>query len=307
MNREDKPQNPHHSAHEASHQAWDYAQGAMIWCSGTPIAVNIAPCATHMSEWLRRVRNDLWQPGGYSSPELECQRNPYSDSLVTLTASIGLVIDDSVKFIESNEPIHPTEAEIRRVRLECELVLYAARFCEAVIKQMLHCTAFPPKLYQSAALGQLLSQDCRTCRKANHPTHSFSLLGSLAHHFFLCQEIDACALDHLILANKRRNLEAAHSNAQVLRLCEPTKSRNALGTTLDEVLGAFSHLLEHVSKIEIALIKEVEIRIRYYPAMPPRSAYDFFLTITVTDYDSGGLYRGLGYGEEHRRKLSNNK
>jgi len=27
----------------------------------------------------------------------------------------------------------------------------------------------------------------------------------------------------------------------------------------------------------------------------------------VADYDSDGLYRGFGYGEEHRRKLSKNK
>ncbi|WP_372013326.1 hypothetical protein [Pseudoxanthomonas sp. 10H] len=296
---------PHHSAHEASHQLWAYSDGAAVWGhDGNPIAPNIAPFATDMYAWLKRETSFVWQSGTHLAPGLDSQRNPYSESLTTLTASIATVIEDAVRFIESKSDISPTEAEVRRIRLECELVLYTARFSEAAIKQMLHCTGVPPKLYRNEAMGQLLAQDCRPCRQANLPRHSFSLLGSLAHHFFLCQEIDDCALDHLILANKRRNLEAAHSNAQRLRDFDPQQSRDALKVTLDEVGGAFAHLLGHVAKVEAAMIKEIELRIAHYPKMPPIEAYNYFLTRTVADYDSDGVYRGFGYGEERRKTRS---
>lgn len=298
MPTESEPRSPHHSAHEASHQPWAYGKGAVIWTPNEiPFAINITPHATNMCAWLRRERTDVWQPGAYASEYLERQRNPYSESLATLTASIALVIEDSVRFIESSVEVHPVEAEVRRVRLECELVLYAARFCEAALKQMLHCTSFPPRLYRYAAMGQLLSQDCRSCRRAKLPTHSFSLLGSLAHQFFLCAEIDQCALDHLLLGNKRRNFEAAHSNAQRLESCSVSESRTKLKASLDEIVGAFSHLLGHVSKVEMAMVREINLRMLHYPEMPPIDAYNYFLTRTVADYDHDGVYRGWGYGE----------
>lgn len=295
---------PHNSAHDASHQPWEYGRGAAIWGSdGVPLAVNMTSHATHMHAWLRRETNSLWQGGAYVDPALECQRNPYSESLVTLSSSIALIIDDICNFTESPSDITGPEVEIRRIRLEGELVLHAARFCEASIKQMLHCTAFPAKLYRNAALGQLLALDCKSCRAANHPTHQFSLVGSLAHHFFLCDEFDGCALDHLTLANRRRNIEAAHSNAQKLNACTTTQSREAMKQTLDKVAGDFAHLLSHISKVEAAMVREIRLRLIHYPRMPPQSAYNHFLTRTASDYDETGVYRGFGYRDERRARI----
>lgn len=296
---------PHSSPHDASHQPWEYGRGAVIWGSdGRPLAVNMLPHATHMRAWLSRETDTLWQDGDYVDPQLEQQRNPYSESLVTLGCSIALIIDDICKFNESTSEIPPPEAEIRRIRLETELILHAARFCEAAIKQMLHCTAFPRKLYRNAAMGQLLALDCKACRGAGRPAHTFSLVGSLAHHFFLCIEFDGCALDHLTLAERRRNIEAAHSNAQRLKICTPTQSRNELRTTLDEVAGDFLHLLSHISQVEIAMAREIRLRMVHYPEMPPQHAYNHFLTRTVSDYDEHGVYRGFGYRDERMSRIN---
>lgn len=287
---------PHRSVHEANHPEWEYGRGAVIWGSGgRPLAVNLAPYASNMCAWLRQESQGIWTPGTYIAPELEAQRNPYTESMVTLAASFASALNDACKLIDSEDDLHTSEVEILRIRLECELTLYAARFSEATIKQMLHCTAFPPKLYRHAAMGQLLEKDCNSCRKAGLPIHNFSLIGSLAHQFFLCHEFEGCAFDHLIIANKRRNFEAAHSSAQRLKKCEPVESKQALKHAVDEVAGAFAHLLSHIAKVEIAMIKEIRLRMAYYPNMPPIKAYNSFLTKTVTDYDKDGVYRGFGY------------
>lgn len=295
---------PHRSVHEANHQEWEYGRGAVIWGpEDKPIAVNIAPHASNMHAWLRQESQGIWTPGAYIAPELEAQRNPYTESLATLAASFASTLNDALKFIDSAGDLHATEVEILRVRLECELILYAARFSEATIKQMLHCTAIPPKMYRHAAMGQLLERDCLSCRRAGLPTHSFSLIGSLAHQFFLCHEFEGCAFDHLIIANKRRNLEAAHSSAQRLNGGGPLESKQALKHTVDEVAGAFAHLLSHIAKVEVAMVKEIKLRMKHYPSMPPISAYNFLLTKTVADYDREGVYRGFGYRDARAERI----
>ena len=105
---------PHHSVHEASHQPWEYGSGAVIWgTDGRPIAVNMTAHATQMHAWLRRETDSLWQGGAYVDPSLESQSNPYSESLVTLSSSIALIIDDIFTFAESSSDMPGPEAEIR--------------------------------------------------------------------------------------------------------------------------------------------------------------------------------------------------
>lgn len=301
MTSEKQAKYPHRTPHEASHQPWEYSPGAVIWVGDTPAFPNIEPAAARLRAWLTRKSSTMWEPGKYVDPELENQRNPYTASLVTLAGSIGLIINDASSLAELDTELEPVEFDLRRIRLETELILHAARFCEASIKQMLHCTDLSRQHYRDAALGQLLSMDCRSCRKAGLPTHDFSLLGSIAHQYFLCHEFDGCAIDHLILVNKKRKLEAAHSSAQGISWGTVEESRSRLKTTLEEVGGAFVHLLEHVATAEAAMIKEINIRIAHYPNMPPREAYDFFLTRTVTNYDDNGVYQGPGYRDRLMR------
>ncbi|TQM03606.1 hypothetical protein FB548_3565 [Pseudoxanthomonas sp. 3HH-4] len=257
-----------------------------------------------MRAWLRRETQGMWGSHTYASPFLEKQRNPYAGSLETLGASIAQIVDDAFNFIEAADEIHPIEGEIRRIRLETELVLHTARFCEAAIKQMLHCTSFSRAKYKNAALGELLAQDCHACRKAGAPNHQFSLMGSLAHQYYQCLDFEQCGFDHLVLTNKRRNVEAAHSDAQRLRDCTVRESRQALKTTLDEVANAFTHLLGHIAGVETALIREIEIRIEHYPNMPPREAFRGLLTKTSLNYDEKDVYQGPGYLERqiHERR-----
>lgn len=297
------PGSPHRTPHEASHQPWAYSRGAVFWDqNGRPLAPNIEPAAANMRAWLKRETSDISGPGIFVHPTIEKQRNPYTENLVTLAGSYALILEDACKFIELGDGIQSIEAEIRRVRLESELVLYTARFCEAAVKQMLHCTSFPRHLYKDAAMGQLLAQDCRACRKSGAQTHSFSLLGSLAHQYYLCPEFEHCGFDHLILANKRRNLEAAHSSTQHLRSCTPDDSRQALRATIQEVGEAFTHILKHIASVEIAMIKEIRLRMKHYPDMPPREAYSRSLTRTAADYDNDGVYQGPGYRDRQTQE-----
>lgn len=301
---------PHRTPHEASHQPWEFGSGAVFWnLKGQPLAANIEPAAEQMRAWLSREIQGTWGASTYASPFLEKQRNPYSGSLETLSASIAQIIDDAFNLIDAVDEINPMELDIRRIRIETELVLHTARFCEAAIKQMLHCTSFFRPLYKNAALGQLLSQDCRACRKAGATTHQFSLLGSLAHQYYQCPAFENCGFDHLILTNRRRNLEAAHSSAQHLRACTPQEARQALKATLDEVANAFTHLLGHIADVETAMIREIEVRIEHYPNMPPREAFRRLLTKTSLNYDENDVYQGPAYLERkvHERRAQQAK
>lgn len=302
--RKKRPRDHYHSAHDAAHQPWEYRRAAALWTpDGVPLIANLSASASEMHAWLTGRVGGISEPLVLRTAELEAQRNPYSVGLTTLAVSYATVINDSVSFIESDDSVEPMDAEIRRIRLEAELVLYAARFCEAAIKQMLHCTNFPARFYKNAAMGSLLEQDCKACRAARQPSHAFSLLGSLAHQYMLCFEIDNCALDHLLLANQRRNVEVAHANAPALLDCNAAHSKRLLKKKLDSVGGDFVHLLSHLMKIEAAMIREIELRIRYHPQMPPRDVYNTFLTRTAIDYDREGVYRGHGYGLERMRQL----
>src|SRR3546814_4822556 len=102
------------------------------------------------------------------------------------------------------------EAEIERLRLYNEVVLYTARFCEVVIKQLLYCTQLPQPRYARKSLGGLLESPCPACRSENgQEPHTISLVGSLAHHFHLCFEFEQCAMNPMLTVTKLSNSQAA--------------------------------------------------------------------------------------------------
>ena len=90
------------------------------------------------------------------------------------------------------------------------------------------------------------------------------MLGSLAHRYKLCLEFDQCLIEHLKIVNRRRNLEAAHSDTQALNIRSATESRAQLEHDTLKVGNEFVHMLEHISDLEIEMRKEIKSRIRYH-------------------------------------------
>lgn len=254
--------------HGASHPEWAYRREAIVWVGDNPIKPNIVPFASEMSLWTQRKIAALPLHTKLSA-ELTCEpTNPYTYSLGTISLALCCAINDAAEFSESAEPIDPVDAEISRIRYESELVIYAARFCEAAIKQMLYCTQFPARMYEKAPMGQLLARECQSCKRAGKEGHDISLLGALAHRFYLCHMLDGCAFDHLQMVARRRNLEAAHSESQSLHPRTASESRSHLARSLNEIGYELGHMADHIGKIEEKMIVETELFIRSYPAVP---------------------------------------
>lgn len=240
----------------------------MVWIGDVPAKPNVAAISRDMCAWLQRKVHAL-SLFTKKSEELTCQvDNPYTFSLGTISLTIASAINDAWAFAESTELIDPVDAEVARIRLESELSINVARFCEAAIKQLLYCTSFPEKHYKHASLNQLLAKDCEACRKSGGEGHDVSLLGALAHRYFLCLKFDHCAFQHLKLMARRRNAEAAHANSPTLNPRSSDKSRADMNKSLLEIGQELGHMADHISDVEGKMIKEIELIIRHYPDRP---------------------------------------
>lgn len=273
-----KPRGPH----GATHKKWAYRREAIIWIDDSPVEPNMVPFAGEMKLWLQQKSSSLplhtkLTQGGVGEPS-----NPYTYSLSAISQAIAVAINEAIEFSESSEPMSSIAAEVQRIRFESELIIYSARFCEAAIKQMLFCTQVPKNLYERASMGQLLAHECVECKRAGRPRHDVSLLGSLAHRFFLCHMLDSCAIEHLQIVARRRNLEAAHSESQSIHPRTWRESREHLARTVAEIGHELAHMAEHLGVIEEKMIAETNLFIRSYPLVSPRAE---LARIPVRDLD----------------------
>lgn len=251
-------QRPLHREWHGAHHAFAYRPHAFRWDGHELVGINFIPLSTSMRAWLLQrghlpiaSTTDQHTKGGYT--------NPYTFSGAALTLILARVVnafhDYSTTPPSDNDAV---EAEIERLRLYNEVVLYTARFCEAVIKQLLYCTQLPESRYERKALGELLESRCPTCRKENgKEPHMISLIGSMAHPFRLCLEFEHCAMDHMALVNKLRNSQAAHSGIQTLNIRDVQDSKDELQKNCHEVLEGFVHLLSHLEKLEDRMLDDL--------------------------------------------------
>lgn len=244
-----------------------------MWDEGAPIGPNMLPLATEMCDWLGQKCHGLSACIEENRGAVGFATNPYTYYASAIGTSLGEVINAVGTFVESIDGADRIEAEVTRVRLQSELVLYTARFCEATIKQMLYCTQIPRDMYEDASLGRLLAVDCQECRNAHKPRHDISLLGALAHQYFLCHTLEHCMADHLSFVGKRRNEQAAHAQSIVLDPKGVSHSRERLRVTFDEVCHEFGHMVEHIGQIETRMIAEISLINRHYPLHPPVQSY----------------------------------
>ncbi|WP_211453232.1 hypothetical protein [Collimonas antrihumi] len=244
-----------------AHHPWSYGPRCFLWLGSDIAGINFLPLATEMRAWLKRKGNlslvlerGEEGKGGYS--------NPYTFSGASLGVIFSRVVNSWHDYTNSESIDHDeVAAEIERLRIYNEVVLYAARFCEAVIKQLLYCTQVPEKRFKGMALGALLESPCPSCKRANgKQPHSVSMVGTLAHPFHLCLEFEHCAMDHMALVNTLRNTEAAHSDIQMLDIRTVAESKAQLAKDCDEVLSGFLHMLSHLENLEQCMLEDLALK-----------------------------------------------
>lgn len=248
----------------AYHFDWEFRHEAALWVGDRAFAINFHPLASELRAWLLRQGNFSIFTEEHRSSLLSLT-NPYAYHASVIAAILANSVNASYDFANSEAPIDAMDAEVERVRLYNELVLYTARFCEASIKQLLYCTQIPEYYYKTAALGALLSSECHLCKSAGKPRHKVSMLGSLAHRYHLCLEFEHCLFEHLKIVNRRRNIEAAHSETQALRPKDAAESKAALSRDTVEVGNELVHMLQHISDLESRMIGELKERIAGRP------------------------------------------
>jgi hypothetical protein len=241
-----------------THHSWSYRSHAFRWAGERIAGVNLLPLASEMRAWmLQRGRLSLMptpEPptnGGFT--------NPYTASGVTLKLLMGRIINASHEYATTQTPDHnEVDAEVERVRLYNEVLIYSARLCEVAIKQLLYCTQIPESRYRRMALGALLESPCPTCkRQSGKKPHPVSLVGTLAHPFHLCIDFEHCAMDHMDLVNRLRNSEAAHAGVQHLNIRSVGASKSQLMQDSQEALNGFVHMLSHLEDLERRMLVDL--------------------------------------------------
>jgi len=255
---------PSHVSHAdpgiAYHFDWEFRREALLWYGQSPSGVNFHPIATEFHKWLLQKGQFSVFAENHKNTVFSFT-NPYTYHASVIAAILASAINVSHAFSTSTEPLDDMEADIERIRVYNEQTLYTARLCEATIKQLLYCTQIPKSYYKRASLGALLSVECRVCKGSEKPRHKISLLGSLAHRYHLCLPFEHCLFEHLKIVNRRRNIEAAHSETQALHIRSASDSRAQLMQDSLDAGNELVHMLQHVSDLETRMTNELKDRI----------------------------------------------
>lgn len=234
-----------------THHSWSYSPHAFRWTGERIAGTNLLPLAGELRAWMQQ-RGQLSLMPTPEHPTSGGFTNPYTTSGVTLQLLMGRIINASHEYATTDTPNHnEVDAELERIRLYNEVLMYSARFCEVAIKQLLYCTQIPRSRYKRMALGALLESPCPDCKRQNgKEPHLVSLVGTLAHPFHLCLEFEHCAMDHMDLVNRLRNSEAAHAGVQQLNIRSVGASKLELLQESRDALNGFVHMLSHIEDLE---------------------------------------------------------
>ncbi|NMI37329.1 hypothetical protein E1J27_20810 [Xanthomonas hortorum pv. vitians] len=257
MNAESTKRPPEREWH-GKHLSWSYRPHAFRWEGEQIEGINFLPLAREMRAWMMQ-RGQLSYISNSDREIKGRYTNPYSYSGSALSLVLSRAINAYHDYATSPTPDHTeVDAEVERLRLYNDVLLYTARVCEVAIKQLLYCTNFTESRYKRLALGALLESPCPACKKENgKDPHLVSLIGTLAHPFHLCLEFDHCAMDHMNFVNKLRNSQAAHSEIQTLNIRTVGESKQQLLKDCEEVLSGFLHMLSHFEKLEEEILNDL--------------------------------------------------
>jgi len=249
---------PHKREWHGIHHSWSYRPHAFRWAGERIAGVNLLPLAGEMRSWMLQ-RGQLSLMPTPEPPTNGRFTNPYTASGVTLQLLLGRIINASHEYATTQTPDHnEVDAEVERIRLYNEVLMYSARLCEVVIKQLLHCAQIPESRYIRMALGALLESPCPTCkRQTGGKPHLVSWVGTLAHPFRLCLQFEHCAMDHMDLVNRLRNSEAAHASVPHLNVRSVEASKSQLAQDSQDALNGFVHMLSHLGDLERRMIDDL--------------------------------------------------
>ncbi len=260
----------HSDTNLAYHVPWGFRREALFWEGDIPVGVNIHPFAGELRGWLRQNGAfTLIAPDPGAHPE---EVNPYTYQTSVLTAILARSIDAAYEFWTRSLDEPQLEADVERIRLYNEQILYIARFCEASIKQLLFATSIWKPRLATSTLAPLLSTECLGCKGSGKKRHMVSYLGSLAHAYHLCIPFEQCLFEHLKLVGRRRNIEAAHSETQLLVDRPVPETRKKLEEDSIAAGTELVHMLEHISDLEHLMIQELTgIVLRGHNPLPASS------------------------------------
>jgi len=259
------PHEGHDDLNIAYHIQWPYSERAFLWNDRAtkrrktdPCGVNFQPLATELRLWLLRRGGQV----SYFNHERDGRgpltlTNPYTESGSVLTLMYSDAVNEAHAFTTSTSHMDDISAEMRRARYYSEVALLNVRISEACIKQLLYCTAISTKDYKKVTLRGLLDRECRACQKAGK-SHKISLLGSLAHRFGLCLQIESCLDKHLAIANRRRNTQASHATFSGFDPKPVAEVRARLDKEVTELGEELIHLLQHIGQLEEKMREELE-------------------------------------------------
>jgi hypothetical protein len=144
----------HHDKSIAYHMNWNFRQEALRSTTRNGVVFNFYSLATALKNWLQQ-KGQLHFSTSKDS-KLAGITNPYSHAGSILAISFAQVINDSYAFSLAQEPMSEDDAEIKRLRLYTETVLYAARINECFIKQLLFCTRLQGELLRKGRVRCLV-------------------------------------------------------------------------------------------------------------------------------------------------------
>ena len=242
------------------HIEWEFREEAAVWKRRRAVRPNFYPFGTELRKWMLQEKSNM----PVFVPDDGWYTNPYTHQASVLALAYREITNDA--FDETVADVHPYAAEIRRIRLFSEFILYTARLCEALIKQLLFATDFPESSYRGAALGALVTQDCAGCRPSKEKRHRLSLLGSLAHKYRLCVGYEKCLQQLVPMVNQLRDSQAAHSGVEPFLETTPADSRERLRVQSDKLGHDFLHMLEHIGEIERNMWKNMNEQISGRPS-----------------------------------------
>jgi len=250
---------------EPVHEDWDFC--ARCFCeqwddpefpTRSLTAVNVFPFATELREWLLQQPAELL----LITPESLSLTNPFSHHASYLVGIFTEVVNDFAAFVQGRDAdlAEPWQVDLKRMRFVSEMTLYAVRICEALFKQLLYCTQFDFERYWYKPLGPLLAARCRACKGKKR--HQVSLTGSLAHRYNLCGQYEQCLRKDLEYLNHLRNAQAAHATVGQTNMSPAVEEAWRIAEWYcNEIGNKFAHMLEHISEIELAMIKEARQRL----------------------------------------------
>src|SRR5688572_9427463 len=110
----------------AYHVEWGFRREALRWQNGMPTGVNLHPVGSEFHRWLLR-KGQFFVFAEEHAQEVDPYTNPYTYRCSSLATILAEVINDSYSIATSADAIEPIDAEIKRIRIYNEQVLYILR------------------------------------------------------------------------------------------------------------------------------------------------------------------------------------